>query len=77
MNNNNNMNMNISFHITPNIVKFLDVGLIDYMQEYCIICMNYCIIFIFIVLYLGCVYYIHIIVLYLRDCIIFNLLYYV
>ncbi len=46
------------------------------MQEYCIICRIYCIIFNFIVWYLGLLYYIDICVLYLRYCIIFKLLYY-
>ncbi len=60
----------------PIYSPILYVGLMDYMQDYCIICRNYCIIFRIIVLYLGLLYDILIFVLYLRYCRIFNLLYY-
>ncbi len=55
----------------------LYVGFMYYMQDYCITCRSYCIIFRIIVLYLDLLYYIYIIVLYLTYCIIFNCLYYI
>ena len=58
-------------------VPMLYVGLMDYMQEYWIICRIYCIIFKLILLYLELFSYIHSFVLYLWYCIMFNLLYYI
>ena len=55
----------------------LYVGVMDYMQDYCIIFRNYRTIFRIFLLYLGLLYSIYDIVLYLTYCIIFNLLHYI
>ncbi len=48
----------ICFQIFPIYFPMLYVGLMNYMQDYCIICRNYCIICWIIVFYVGLLHYI-------------------